>query len=436
MDEMFERCAGIDVHRDTLVVTVRTRSEGGRVRHQTRTFEAFHDTLLTLCAWLVSERVQVVGLESTGVYWRPVVCALQQFAAAAKIWLVNPRAVKQVPGRKTDVNDSQWLAKLVMHGLVRPSYVPPADIQELRTFTRHRRKLVRDATSNKNRILKQLEICGLKLASVCSDVFGKSGRAMLDAVLAGTQGRPQIAQLARGALRKKIPNLERALLGSFDPAAAFVVRQMLAQLDGLERDITAVDAEINNRLLPYNKQVAALSAMPGFDQTTIAVVIAETGGVMEKIDAESGEVQTVFNSADHLASWTGLSPGSYQSAGPPKKGPCRKGNEPLRTALVQAAWGAVATKGTFWKMKFRQLLPRLGPKKAIVAIARKLSVSLYWVLKGDGRYVEPAQPMRPLRAERMARTYADRIRALGFEVDLRPAAEMRNEAPPASTAAT
>jgi transposase len=421
MDEMFQRCAGIDVHRDTVVATVRRREPAGRLHCETRTFETYHDDLARMTEWLRAESIEVVGVESTGVYWRPVVRVLQAHAGAAKVWLLNPAAVKQVPGRKSDVSDSQWLAKLVMHGLVRPSYVPPAKIQELRVLTRHRRTLVRELASHKNRIIKRIEDCGIKLASVCSDVFGKSGRAMLDALVAGTRTPTEMAQLAVGLLRKKIPTLQRALAGTLDEASRFVLRQLLARLDALISDIATVESEIEKRLADYDQQVAKLAEIPGFDRATIAVVIAETGGVMQTVDATTGEVVPIFASSDHLTSWAGLSPGSNQTGAKAKRAPCRKGNEPLRTAMVQAAWPAVRMKGTFWKHKFGQLAVRLGPQKAIVAIARRRLVCVYWVLAGDRRYVEPIQRTHPARTERLARNYVARLQSLGFDVELRTA---------------
>jgi transposase len=215
MEVIFEVSAGADVHRDTVVVSIRKRTDGVRERVETRTFATFHDSLLQMVTWLDEHEVPIIGLESTGVYWKPIVRVMQLRSPKRVIWLVNPAEVKKVPGRKTDVTDSQWLSKLVMHGLVSPSFLPGPELEELRKLTRFRTKLTGEQTSYKNRLLKELESSGIKLASVCSDVFGKSGRAMLKALLQGGHTAAEIAELAVGALRTKIPTLERAVSGSF-----------------------------------------------------------------------------------------------------------------------------------------------------------------------------------------------------------------------------
>lgn len=424
METLFEVSAGIDVHRDTLVVSIRKRDERGREKVETRTFETFHDALVKLVAWLDEHAVEVVGLESTGVYWKPVVRELQVRSPKRVLWLVNPAEVKKVPGRKTDVNDSQWLSKLVLYGLVRPSFLPPLEQEELRKLTRFRTRLVAEQTSFKNRILKEMEAAGIKLASVCSDPFGKSGRAMLDALLAGTQTPEQIATLARGTLRTKIPTLERAVCGAFSEAARFVLKQLVARLDQIQRDLKELDAQIQVRLASQEKEAALLQSVPGLERVAIAAVLAEIGGDMR-----------VFGSADQLAAWGGLCPGSNESAGKSKSTPTRKGDKYLRTILVQAAWSAVRTRGCFWKQKFGQLVVRLGPKKAIVAIARKMLVAIYHMLR-DGIPYRPAlpPPASPEKQKRLVQRYTQQLASLGFHVALipllPPEADLTGAAPP------
>jgi len=409
MEKLFDISAGIDVHRDTLVVSIRKRDERGREKVETRTFETFHDSVVNMVAWLDEHAVEVVGLESTGVYWKPVVRELQLRSRGRLVWLVNPAEVKKVPGRKTDVNDSQWLSKLVMYGLVSPSFLPPLEQEELRKLTRFRSRLVADRTSIKNRILKEMEGAGIKLASVCSDPLGKSGREMLDALLVGTQTPDAIAQLARGALRAKIPTLERAVCGSFSEATRFVLKQLVARLDQIQRDMNELDEQIYARLAAHEKEEELLQSMPGLDRVVIAAVLAEIGPDM-----------SVFGSADQLAAWGGLCPGSNESAGKVKSAAARKGDKYLRTILVQAAWSAVRTRGSSLKQKFAQLV-RLGPKKAIVAIARKMLVALYYMLR-DGKPFQPVvpPPPPPEKQKRLVQRCTQQLASLGFNVTLTP----------------
>jgi transposase len=405
VDRMFAIAAGIDVHRDKVVVTVRRRLERTD-EVKTRTFETFRDSLVAMTAWLASEAVEVVGLESTGVYWRPVVRAIHEQLPSGQVWLLNPADVKQMPGRKTDVNDSQWISRLVLYGHVRPSFLPPTDLSELRELTRHRTKVVADQTRYKNRIIKGLESNGIKLASVCSDCLGKTGRAILDALIAGEDMTPaKIAQLARGTLRSKVDLLSRAVRDTLVPASAVVLQQLLRRLDSLDEDIQALDQEIARHLEPYQQQVARLCEVPGIDQVAAASILAETGHDL-----------AAFPSPKHLSSWAGLSPGSNESAGKPKAAPTRKGNKYLRTILVQCAQSARGTKDSFWKRRYRQLV-RLGPKKAIVALARRLLHSVYALLRFGRSYRDPdLQPPPPHRLRREVQNLTARLSALGFDV--------------------
>lgn len=411
MDTLYAVCAGMDVHRDTVVVSIRKRDERGRERVETRTFETFNDTLIEMVQWLDENEVPIVGLESTGVYWKPVVRVLKLRSPQRVIWLVNPADVKKVPGRKTDVNDSQWLSKLVMYGLVSPSFLPSIEMEELRVLTRHRTKLVGERTSCTNRIIKQLESAGIKLASVCSDVLGKSGRAMLDALLQGSEDPSAMAQLACGRLRNKRPLLERALAGSFSGATQFILRQLLARLDQVERDIAALNAEVETLLKPYHDEVELLMSVPGLDTISIAAVLAEIGPDM-----------SLFANADAISAWAGVCPGSNESAGKFKASPTRKGNRYLRTMLVQAAWAASKARGCFWRQKFRQTVGRLGVKKAILAIARRMLVAIFYILRDAQPYHEPT-PVTPTpeKLKRLLRRHTDALAALGFHVTLEPA---------------
>jgi transposase len=408
MDRVYSIAAGVDVHRDTIVATIRRRGAGSRDLVETRTFETFHDALREFAGWLRKESVETVGLESTGVYWKPVVRVLQEDAPKVTVWLVNPDHVKKVPGRKTDVMDSQWLSKLVMYGLILPSFLPSPEQEELRKLTRHRTKLVADQVRCKNRIHKELEASGVKLGSVCTDVMGKSGRLMIDALLSGCRDTKVIADLARGSLRKKIPLLERAVAGGFTPSCALVLRQLLAQHDALHGDIAALEAEIARLVRPLGDDLERLCAIPGLDHVAAAAVVAEMGCDM-----------SLFSSAKKLTAWSGLSPGSNESAGKAKRTPTRQGDKYLRTILVQVAWAAVRTKTSIWRQKFGRLAPRLGPKKAIIAIARHLLVAIYYMQRDKVPYREPAALPVPLESrQRLLAKCTAQLVALGFQVHL------------------
>jgi transposase len=411
METLFPVTAGIDVHRDTVVVSIRKHDERGRERVETRTFETFHDTLVQMVRWLDEHQVPAVGLESTGVYWKPVVRVLRQQTSPRVVWLVNPAEVKKVPGRKTDVKDSEWLSKLVMHGLVSPSFVPPTELEELRKLTRFRARLVSEQTSTKNRIVKEMEGAGIKLPSVCSDPLGVSARAMLKALLQGTLTPAEMAELARGTLRLKIPQLERAVSGSFSPSSKLILTTLVEQLEQVERFVAALDVQIQTLLELYQPQVELLGSVPGLDRITTAAVLAEIGPDM-----------SVFHSADHLAAWGGVCPGNNESAGKHKSAPARKGDKYLRTALVQAAWSAVRTRGCAWKQTFNRLVVRLGPKKTIVAIARKMLVAIFYVLRDNTPYrpITPP-PLSPDQLKRRARRHLEALATLGLQVTLAPA---------------
>jgi transposase len=375
---------------------------------ETRTFETFRDTLEKMAAWLQAEKVEAVGLESTGVYWMPVVRTLQEKASDLLVWLVNPLDVKRRAGRKTDRKDSRWISELVLYGMVAPSYLPSREQSELRKLTRHRTKLVADQTRYHNRILKELEGSGVKLPSVVTDCMGKSGRAIIEALLAEKLSLDEIADLARGSLRKKISLLRRAIDGSFTPSTKIVLRQLLALHDLVAHQTSLIDSDVRKLLAPQAAEQALASTIPGVSDTSSAAVLAELG-----ID------MSLFPSSKHLTAWAGLAPGSEESAGKAKAAPARQGNKYLRTSLVQSAWAAVKTKASHWRQVFLRLRSRLGPKKAIVAIARKMLVALYYMLRDNVPYRAPdQQPIpQPIKA-RIANRLTQRLRALGYAVTL------------------
>ena len=408
MKPAFSVAAGIDVHRDSVVVSVRnkgTNTDDDSV--ETKTFETFRDTLVEMAQWLATKKVEVVALESTGVYWMPVVRVLQEKLPQMTVWLVNPLDVKRRAGRKTDRKDSQWLSEVALYALVPPSYLPSREQSELRKLTRHRTKLVADQTRYQNRILKELESSGVKLASVLSDCLGMSGRAMIDALLANKPG-VDIADLALGTLRKKIPTIRRAIDGSFTPSTAIVLQQLLDMFDATKKHIQAVDQQISRLMQAWSDEGKLAQTMPAIGEIASAAVLAEVGVDM-----------SAFPTAKNLSAWSGLAPGSEESAGKAKAAPTREGNKYLRTILVQCAWAAVRMKQGFWPQAFRRLRARLGPKKAIVAIARKMLVALYYILRDRTPYRDPiAEPVSDQHRERLVRRFRSQLEALGYTVNI------------------
>jgi transposase len=411
--QQFETVAGIDVHRDVVVVTLRKHRRGANDETETRRFETFRDSLRSMALWLIEEGAEVAGLESTGVYWHPVVRAMQETAPKVIVQVLNPLEVKSRAGRKTDRKDSIRISELVMYGCVTPSFVPSWEQNELRKLTRHRSKATADGVRYKNRIIKELECSGVKLASVVSDCLGKSGRAMIEALLAGGKTSEQIAQLARGKLREKIPLLIRAVDGAFTPSTASVLRQLLASYDAVKAQLAALDSEISELMKTRESDSQLVCTIPGVDEVAAAAALAESGVDM-----------SLFPSARHLAAWTGLSPGSEESAGKSKKAPTRKGNKFIRTVLVQCAWSAVRTKDCVWRTTFKRLVSRLGPRKAIVAIARRMLLAYYHILRDRRPYAPPSElPLpEPIR-QKIVRSLSSRLKSLGFDVSLKPAAQ-------------
>ena len=410
MEIVFDCCAGIDVHQRTVVVCRLTRdARGGRVA-ETQTFGTTTGDLLRLADWLSAGGCTHVGLESTGEFWKPVFNLLE---GTFEVWLLNAAHSKAVPGRKTDVKDAQWIAELLAHGLVRPSFIPPRPQRDVRDLTRYRTTFVRERVTLVNRVHKVLEGANLKLASVATDSMGVSGRAILAALLAGEEDPAVLAELAKGPLRKKRPQLEQALRGHLRPHQSFVLTELLAQIDSLEESIARFTAQIQAACAQDADEaevVALLDSIPGLSQATAQVVVAEIGTDMRR-----------FPSAAALASWAGLAPGNNESAGRQRSGRTRKGNVWLRTILVQAAQAAAHTKDTALVARYRRIAARRGHKKAIVALAHALLVIIYHV-------IARRQPYRELGADYFQRRdpaarvqrLLHQLTHLGFDVQLPP----------------
>lgn len=408
MDVQIERCAGLDVHQATVVATVRYPGERGRAG-VTETFGTMAADLAALRDWLQAYAVTHVALESTGVYWKPVYYMLED---AVTLLLINMQTLKHVPGRKTDVQDSEWLAQLLECGLLKASFVPPPAIRELRDLTRYRLHQVRERAREVNRLCKVLEDSNLKLTSVLTDVMGVSGRAMLLALVQGTTDPAVLAELARGRLRKKLPELRRALAGRFRRHHAFLVEQILAKIDYLDEALERLNAEIDERLVPFEPMLARLDTIPGVNRTVAISIIAETGGDMSR-----------FPTAGHLCSWAALCPGQNESAGKRRSGKTRDGNQYLRGQLIQGALGAIHSKGTALQARYHRVKRHRGHKKAVVAVAHQILEIAYYVMKDSVTYQELGADYFDRRhAERATRRHVRQLEALGYRVTIEKAA--------------
>ncbi len=418
MEAVLERCAGIDVHKRGVVVCLLTPGPGGQRVAETRTFGTTTDDLLRLSDWLSANDCTHVAVESTGVYWKPVHNILEGNFA---VWLLNAQHIKAVPGRKTDVQDAQWIAELLRHGLVRPSFIPPRQQRDLRELTRYRTTFVRERATLVNRVQKVLESASLKLASVATDVMGLSGRAMLAAIVAGQDDPAALAELARGRLRKKRAELEQALSGRVRPHHRFLLAELLTQIDSIEETIARFDEQIAHACAADDEAevVELLDTIPGIARGTAELLVAEVGTDMTK-----------FPSEHHLASWAGLAPGNNASGGRQRPGRTRKGNVWLRSALVAAAQAAVRTKHSYLAAQYHRIAARRGAKKAIIAVAHTLLTIVYHVIARREPYRELGADYfdrrRPAAtADRLVR----RLHRLGFAVTVTPVAPAAAPAP-------
>ena len=407
METIYPRCAGLDVHKRTVVACVRWVEPTGQAREWVQTFGTMTGELLALSDWLAEHGVTHVAMESTGVFWKPIFNILE---GHCEVLLINPQHIKRVPGRKTDVTDCQWIAQLLQHGLLRGSFVPPKPIRELRDLTRQRAQLVAEKAAVANRIQKTLEDANIKLAAVATDVLGVSGRAMIRALIAGQEDPEELAELARQRLRRKLPALRTALRGQVTEHHRFLLGMLMSHLDSLEGLIAGFSARIEAVMPPFAVAVERLTTIPGVDQRTAESLVAEIGTDMER-----------FPTADHLASWAGMSPGNDQSAGKRRSGRTTKGDRWLRQTLTQAAWAASHTKETYLAAQYHRLAARRGKKRAIVAVGHTLLIIVYHVLKQQTTYVElGADYLDRLDPDRLTRQLVKRLEKLGHKVTLEP----------------
>jgi len=397
-------CCGIDVHSAQLTACLRQVSDDGQITTELVDCGTTYRALIAFRIWLQEQQCPVVAIESTGVYWKPVYHVLSE---AIEVCVANSRDVRQRPGKKTDESDATWIAELLAHGLITPSFVPPPEIRALRDLTRTRVSLVQTRTQAKNRVYKILEDTNIKLASVVSDVFGKSARRMLEALVAGERDAAKLSAMALGSLRRKIPQLEVALEGQFTAHHATLIAGALELVDVLGRQIGELDQQLQELLGPMAPQLEQLDSIPGVNEITARDILAEIGLDM-----------TRFGSAERLAAWAGLSPGNNESAGKRRKGRTRRGNRYLRRVLVQCAWTTRKTS-TFLGRTFRRLEARVGGKKAAMAVAHKSLVIIYHLLL-EGTFYEEERYDRllPRQEERERQRALKALERLGYAVTL------------------
>jgi len=408
MKRIRDRVAGLDVHRDTVVACCRIVEPDGEVQVTKNTFATTRKGLGELAAFLADVAVTTVAMEATGVYWKSPYYALE--GLFDELWLCNAQHVKNVPGRKSDLSDAEWLADVAAHGMVRPSFVPPPEIRELREVTRYRKTQVDARAREIQRLEKVLQDAGLKITSVASTVWSVSSREIIEALIAGTRDPKVLAQMAKGRMRAKIPALEEALAGHFGAHHAVVSRQIIDHIDFLDRSIAALTGEITTRLVPFEAAVAIITSVPGISRTTAEVIVAETGADMSR-----------FPCAGQLCAWAGVAPASHESAGKRRAAGTRHGSQWLRRALIEAARAAARTKGSYYSAQYARIARRRGPNKAAVAVANSMLFTIWHLLNTGALYEDPGADYFQRRHDPAveAKRLTRRIEALGYDVTLR-----------------
>jgi transposase len=410
VEVLFERVAGLDVGKESLTVCVRTPGRGSRRVSETRTVKTTTRALGVMRDWLVEAGVTIAAMESTSVYWKAPFYCLEE---VMEVWLLNAAHMKAVPGRKTDVKDAEWIAQLLEHGLLRPSFVPPPEIRRLRMLTRYREQLMGDRTREAMRLELMLEDASIKLSAVASSLTTVSARAMLTALIAGERDPRALAQLARGRMRVKIPELTEALAGHFDANHARLARAILDRLDRVEAALAELDAVLEAAFTPWARQLQLLQTIPGVGPRVAQVIIAETGADMSR-----------FPSAAHLAAWAGVAPAIYESAGKRSPAGARHGNKWLNHMLVEAAGSVARMKGAnYLSAQHARLTARRGMGRAQVAVAHSILVSAYYMLRDDEPYAElGADWLARRNDEAHTRRLVAQLERLGHTVVLDPVA--------------
>ena len=412
MRVLYARCAGLDVHKAIIVACLLLTASSGKTSKLVRTFASTTAGLSALADWLASQGVTHVAMESTGIYWRPVFNLLE---GRFQVILVNAQHMKAVPGHKTDVKDSEWIADLLRHGLLSASFIPPKAIRDLRDLVRARKTLVRQRAQAITRVQKVLETANIKLSSVASDVLGKSGRNMIEAMLAGVSDAESLAELARGRLRKKLPALREALEGRVEATHRVLLRQLLEQIDFLQGQIDRLSVDIEQLLLPYEPLLARLMQIPGIGRLAACAIVAQIGTDMSR-----------FPCAKHLASWAGVAPGNKQSGGKRLKAHTNKGNTHLRAVLAEVVWVISHTHGNYLSAQYHRLARRIGKKKAIVAVSHSVLVIIYHLLRDEQDYHDLGPDFfERLDSTRQRDSAVRRLQALGYKVTLEELQEVR-----------
>ena len=408
---LYERCAGLDVHKTTVVACLLLTAPSGKTSRQVRTFATTTAGLQELADWLFGLGVTHVAMESTGIFWRPVYNILE---GRFQVILVNAQHMKAVPGHKTDVKDSEWIADLLRHGLLKASFIPPKPIRDLRDLVRSRKSLVQNRTQAINRLQKVLETANIKLSCVAADVLGKSGRDMIEALSAGISDPEALANLARGRLRAKLPALRQALEGRIDQTHRVLLRHLLDVIDFLQAQIDQLSSDIEQRLHPYELQLSRLMQIPGVGRIAAAAILAEIGTDM-----------ACFPSASHLASWAGVAPGNRQSGGKRLRAATNKGNTHLRAVLAEVVWVISHTSDNYLSAQYHRLARRIGKKRAIVAVSHSLIVIIYHMLLDNQDYHDLGPHFfETLDTTRQRDTAVRRLQALGYKVTLQELQEV------------
>jgi transposase len=406
MEVIHARCAGLDVHKDTVVACVRLAVDG-QVHQEVKTFKTTTSELLALADWLRDRECTHAAMESTGVYWKPVWHVLED---SVTLVLANAMHIRNVPGRKTDVNDAMWIADLLAHGLIRGSFVPPTPVQEMRDLTRTRKQLVREVAQHSLRLQKTLEDANIKLSSYVSDILGVSGRAILEAITQGVTDPEKLVELSTGRLKASRSELVEALRGRVQDHHRFLLRLHLDQIDALNKAVRDVEARLGNALDPFRDIEGLLMTIPGVSHTTAQVILSEVGTDMSR-----------FPTVAHMISWAGLCPGNDESAGKRRSTRLRKGGQWLKATLVQSAWAASRKKSSYLKALFHRIRSRRGPKKAAVAVAASMLTAAYHMIKTGVAYEDLTDRYfdsrdRTVTAKRLLKRLAD----LGFSATISP----------------
>ncbi len=407
MEVLYPRCAGADVHKDSVVVCVRVQ-EGQHARTEVRTFGTTTRELLSLVEWLLGEEVTHVAMEATGVYWKPVWHIL---STSFELVLANAGHIKAVPGRKTDVNDATWIAELLAHGLIRASFVPPTPIQDLRMLLRTRKQLTRERAQHVQRLQKTLEDTNIKIASAVADITGTSGRAILRAIIDGETDPEKLLGVTTGRLKAKRTTLMDALKGRVRDTHRLLLRLHLEQVESIEQHIDLIDKEVGERLEPFRRAIANLKTMPGLGDVGAEVLLSEIGPDMSR-----------FATSRHLVSWAGFCPGNDESAGKRRSTRLRKGAPWLKATLVQCAWAAIRKKDSYLRSQYLRLRTRRGPMKAIVAVAASMLTAAYHMLRNDVPYRDLGPDhLRTTDAKTTTNRLVRRLQSFGYVVNLTPA---------------